>query len=84
MKWFLAALLTSSGLVSAHAYTCDDVRSLSSEQKAYYVRVFNITSAQQERIRRACYEPKPHHATTMAETQISHPGHRERDARADQ
>ncbi len=58
MKWLSAVLLMSLGVVSAQAYTCDDVRSLSSEQKAYYIRVFNITSAQQERIRHACNEPR--------------------------
>ena len=58
MKWLLAVLFMSLGVVSSQAYTCDDVRSLSSEQKAYYIRVFNITSAQQERIRHACSEPR--------------------------
>jgi hypothetical protein len=28
MKWLLAALLASTGILSAHAYTCTDVRAL--------------------------------------------------------
>jgi hypothetical protein len=55
MKWLLAALMASTGIVSAHAYTCADVRALSQEKQAYYIRVLNITPAQQERIRRECY-----------------------------
>ena len=57
MKWLLAALMASTGMVSAHAYTCADVRALSQEKQAYYIRVLNITPAQQERIRRECYPP---------------------------
>jgi hypothetical protein len=84
MKSVLAALLTSLGLASAQAYTCDDVRTLSSEQKAYYIRVFSITPAQQERIRHACSEPRTHQAATAVDARTSRFGHRERDARADQ
>jgi hypothetical protein len=58
MKWLWAALLTSTGILSAQAYTCADVRALSEEKQAYYIRVLNITPAQQQRIRRECYGPK--------------------------
>ena len=82
MRWLLAALLTSTGFLSAQAYTCDDVRALSSEQKAYYIRVLRITPAQQERIRRSCFEPTMREAATSDGT-ITHFRHRERDARAE-
>jgi hypothetical protein len=74
MKWLWAALLTSAGIVSAQAFTCADVRALSLEQRAYYIKVFNITSAQQDRIRRECSKPGAEGP--------SHFGHRERDASA--
>jgi hypothetical protein len=54
----LALLVGSSGVYSAgpaQAFTCADVRALSREQQAYYVRAYNITPAQQHRIRLACY-----------------------------
>jgi hypothetical protein len=57
MKWLLAALMASTFVVSAHAYTCADVRALSREKQAYYIRILNITPIQQERIRRECYPP---------------------------
>ena len=79
MKWILAALLTPLGLMSAQAYTCNDVRTLSSEQKAYYIRVFNITLAQQERIRHACYDSTTRHAAASGERAANRSGHRERD-----
>jgi hypothetical protein len=47
MKCLWAALWTSFGIVSAQAFTCADVRTLSLEQQAYYIKVFNITPAQQ-------------------------------------
>jgi hypothetical protein len=84
MKWLSAVLLTSLGAVSAQAYTCNDVRSLSSEQRAYYIRVFNITAAQQERIRHACYEPRLRRAATSVEEPTGYIGHTERDARVGQ
>jgi len=84
MKWLWVALLTWLGIVSAQAYTCADVRALSAEQQAYYIKVFNITAAQQERIRRACYEPRAHRAATSAEGPTSHSGHDEREARVGQ
>lgn len=76
MKWLLAAFMASTSIVSAHAYTCADVRALSQEKQAYYIRVLNITPAQQERIRRECY---PRAAAT------GHFGHRQqRDASIEQ
>ena len=84
MKWLSAVLLASLGVVSSQAYTCDDVRALSSEQKAYYIRVFNITSAQQERIRHACYEPRVRRTAVSMEEPMGRFGHAERDARAGQ
>ena len=85
MKWLSTALLMSLGVVSAQAYTCDDVRSLSSEQKAYYIRVFNIAPAQQERIRHACYEPRLRRAAASVEEPMGHfGGQAERDRRARQ
>ena len=72
MKWLWAALLTSAGIVSAQAYTCTDVRALSQEKQAYYIKVLNITPVQQERIRRECYG---------ARASTGHVGHRPRDAR---
>jgi hypothetical protein len=89
MKWLLAALLISSGLVSAQAYTCEDVRSLSQEQRAYNIRVFSITRAQQQQIRRACSEPRMRQAS-ISEGSTTHFGrsdrfgHAEREARAGQ
>jgi hypothetical protein len=44
---------------------------LSEEKQAYYIKVLNITLAQQQRIRRECYGPK---AST------GHFGHRQWDA----
>jgi hypothetical protein len=84
MKWLWATLLTSLGIMSAEAYTCADVRSLSLEQQAYYVRAFDITPAQQERIRRACYGPNTRPAMASVEVSISRFGHGERDARIGQ
>jgi hypothetical protein len=54
MKWFYAVVATASFVGPAQSFTCQDVRSLSQEQKAYYIRVYNITPAQQDRIRRVC------------------------------
>jgi hypothetical protein len=85
MKGFLAVLLTTIGIGSAQAYTCDDVRALSPGQQAYYIKVYNITPSQQERIRHACYGQGTHHGTTAsAEASSGHGGHGERDARAEQ
>jgi hypothetical protein len=54
----LAILVGSSavcGAGPAQAYTCADVRALSREQQAYYIKAYNIDPAQQRRIRLACY-----------------------------
>ena len=62
MKWawvFCFGVFLSIG--SAQAFTCADVRALSTEQQAYYVKLFNITAVQQARIRAACYGRKPRH-----------------------
>ena len=40
---------------SAQAFTCADVRALSYEQQAYYIKAYNISPAEQRRIRLACY-----------------------------
>jgi hypothetical protein len=77
MKWLWAALFASIGIVSAHAFTCDDVRALSLGQRAYYIKVLSITPAQQERIRRECFKPD-------AAAPTGHLGRREQEARAAQ
>jgi hypothetical protein len=85
MKWMSVALLTASGIVSAQAYTCADVRALTAEQQAYYIKVFNITPAQQERIRHACYGTKSRHGAPISvEASAGRSAHEERDARAEQ
>jgi hypothetical protein len=67
MRWMWAVVGIFGGMASAHAYTCTDVRALSAEQQAYYVKVLNITPAQQERIRQTCYGSKPHHSITVSD-----------------
>jgi hypothetical protein len=56
---FLFAILVGSSSVSvtgsAQAFTCADVRSLNREQRAYYINAYNISPAQQRRIRLACH-----------------------------
>jgi hypothetical protein len=69
--------INTSGILSAQAFTCENVRALSLEQRAYYIKVLSITPAQQERIRRECSKPNPEGPTSRL-------GHRERDARAEQ
>lgn len=54
MKSFWSVLVLLAAIAPARALTCTDVRTLTSEQRAYYIKVFNITPAQQERIRHAC------------------------------
>ena len=44
----------------AQAFTCADVRALSREQQAYYIKAYNITPAQQRRIRLACHGAGSH------------------------
>ena len=67
MRWMFAAVVTVSGAASAQAYTCSDVRALSAEQRAYYIKVFNITPEQQERIRQACNGTKARHTITVSD-----------------
>ena len=56
---FLLAMLVGSSSVCntgpAQAFTCADVRALSHEQQAYYIKAYNITPAEQRHIRLACY-----------------------------
>jgi hypothetical protein len=81
MKWLWTTSLILAGVVSAQAYTCADVRALSREQQVYYIKVFNITPAQQERIRQACYGPRARHAITASEGRSTeYFGQNERDA----
>ena len=63
--WTIVATL--SGLASAQAFTCDDVRALSQEQRAYYIKTYNITPAQQNVIRRVCSGSKVHYPTVVVE-----------------
>jgi hypothetical protein len=54
MRCLWTILSTLVSLASAQAFTCDDVRALSQEQRAYYIKIYNITPAQQNLIRRVC------------------------------
>jgi hypothetical protein len=67
MRSMLAAMVIVSGAASAQAYTCADVRALSTEQQAYYIKVFNITPEQQDRIRKACNGTKARHTITVSD-----------------
>jgi hypothetical protein len=78
MKWLGVLFFCLSGVVSAEAFTCDQVRALSSEQRAYYIRVYSITPAQQDRIRRECYGSKGRHSIGV------HHSPNEREARTGQ
>jgi hypothetical protein len=78
MKWILVAVSTltvmaSMGFAPAQAYTCQDVRALSAQQRAYYIRVFNITPAQQERIRHACYDSGANHVAAAGKEHAARP-----------
>jgi hypothetical protein len=46
--WVVVLIVCSAG--PAHAFTCSNVRALSHEQQAYYIKAFNITPAQQQRM----------------------------------
>ena len=82
MRWLWAVVATFAGMVSAQAYTCADVRALTAEQRAYYIKVFNITPVQQERIRLACSGSKPHHAITVSDEGLANrPAQGERNAK---
>jgi hypothetical protein len=78
MKWLGVLFFCLTGVVSAAAFTCDQVRSLSSEQRAYYIRVYSVTPAQQDRIRQECYGPKGRHSIGV------HQSASEREAQAGQ
>ena len=68
MKCLLwTALVTFVGVASAHAFTCDDVRALNTEQKAFYIKVYNITPAQQDRIRHICYGLRAHRIIAISD-----------------
>ena len=67
MKWLSAFALILVGVGSAEAYTCADVRALSAEQQAYYIKVFHISQAQQDRIRQACYGSKTHNVINASD-----------------
>jgi hypothetical protein len=60
MKRLWIVVLLLAGVAPARAFTCEDVRALSRAQQAYYIRAYNITPAQQERIRRTCKMPWGH------------------------
>jgi hypothetical protein len=53
--FLLAILVGSSSTGSAQAFTCADVRALSHNQQIYYIKAYNISPAEQRRIRLACY-----------------------------
>jgi hypothetical protein len=67
MKRLWVVVLVLSGVVPARAFTCEDVRALSRAQQAYYIKAYNITPAQQERIRHACYGRTVRQAIIMPE-----------------
>jgi hypothetical protein len=76
MRWGAALAFVMTGTFSAHAFTCSDVRALSAEQRAYYIKVFNITPAQQDRIRHACTgqnDGAPLHASPASVKVLPHP-----------
>ena len=67
--WTIVATL--SGLASAQAFTCDDVRALSQEQRAYYIKTYNITPAQQNVIRRVCSGSRVHYPTVVVDEKLT-------------
>jgi hypothetical protein len=72
-----------AGMASAQAYTCADVRALTPEQQAYYIKVYNISQELQDRIRQACYGTKAKHVVTVSdERAANHSSQGERDPRA--
>jgi hypothetical protein len=71
MRWMWAVVVTLSGMASAQAFTCADVRALSAAQQAYYIKVLNITPGQQEQIRQACYGGRTRHAIAVADERYS-------------
>jgi hypothetical protein len=69
-------------MASAQAFTCTDVRALSAEQQAYYIKVYSITQEQQDRIRQACYGTKAKRVITVSDERSASHSPPERDARA--
>jgi hypothetical protein len=67
MRWLWTILAMLASVASAEAVTCDDVRALSPEQQAYYIRVFNITPAQQDQIRWLCYGSRARRPSAVSE-----------------
>ena len=63
--WVVVLIVCSAG--PAQAFTCADVRAMSLERQAHYIRTFNITPAQQQRIRLACYGARSHPAVSILE-----------------
>lgn len=85
MRWLWTMVGTLVSVASAQAFTCDDVRALSPDQQAYYIRVYNITPAQQDQIRQRCYGSKTHHAPAVSdEKPTGSIARTERDQRASQ
>lgn len=50
-----ALLFLMASVSSVLAFTCEDVRSLTSEQQNYYAKVFHVSAAQRHQIWLACY-----------------------------
>jgi hypothetical protein len=67
VKRLWVVVLVLSGVVPARAFTCEDVRALSRAQQAYYVKAYNITPEQQQRIRHACYRHRVRQAIITPE-----------------
>ena len=85
MKRLWAILLMFGAAAPAQAYTCADVRALSPEQQAYYIKVFNITPVLQERIRQFCNGSGAHRAVTASEERmLDRLIHREHETRSAQ
>jgi hypothetical protein len=76
MKWLGVLFFCLSGVVSAEAFTCDQVRPQLGT--ASIIRVYSITPAQQDRIRRECYGSKGRHSIGV------HHSPNEREARTGQ
>jgi hypothetical protein len=52
-----ALLLIFASRSPAHAVTCDDVRSLTAAEQAYWSKRLNLSREQKDQIRRACNLP---------------------------
>ena len=82
MRWLGVAALMLAGIGSAQAYTCADVRALTPEQQAYYIKVYDISQELQDRIRQACYGTKAKHVITVSDERSANRAVQgERDAR---